>query len=127
MNEKRISDYTINKQQKLPHEKLEVFNVAIEFIELVDALGTLRQSAGARDQLRRASTSIAVNIGEACGKSINSKDRCHFFMIARGSTLESAAALRVLLALKLINTNQYQQTRNLCVRLYAMLTKLALR
>ena len=45
--------------------------------------------------------------------------------MARGSALESAAALRVLLALRVIPPTTHLCGRNLCERLYAMLTKLA--
>jgi len=109
--------------QLLPHERLDVFAVAIELVELVRSLGSLRGNAGALDQLRRASTSVAVNIGEACGKS--GADRRRYFSIARGSALESAAALRVLLALGLVKRERYGEGRTLCERLYAMLTQLS--
>ncbi len=109
--------------QLLPHERLDVFAVAIELVELVRSLGSLRGNAGALDQLRRASTSVAVNIGEACGKS--GADRRRYFSIARGSALESAAALRVLLALGLVKRERYGEGRTLCERLYAMLTRLS--
>jgi four helix bundle protein len=107
----------------LPHERLDAFAVAIELVELVRSLGSLRGTAGALDQLRRASTSVAVNIGEACGKS--GADRRRYFTIARGSALESAAALRVLLALGSVNHERYGEGRALCERLYAMLTRLS--
>ena len=49
------------------------------------------------DRLDRASTSISLNIAEGNGKS-SPRDRCRFFDIARGSALECAAALDVLVA-----------------------------
>ena len=108
--------------QLLPHERLDVFRVSIELVEMVSSLGSIRGTASALDQLRRASTSVAVNIGEACGKQ--NADRRRFFGIARGSALESAAALRVLLALGLLKRERFDEGRKLCERLYAMLTKL---
>jgi four helix bundle protein len=49
----------------------------------------------------RASTSIPLNIAEGNGK-YTSMDRCHFFDNARGSTLECAACLDLLVAKSLI-------------------------
>ena len=107
----------------LPHEKLDAFRVAIELVELVAALPLIRGSSDARDQLKRAATSAALNCAEACGK--HGDDRTRFFEIARGSSLESAAALRVLLALGAISSEEHERGRLLCGRLYSMFTKLS--
>lgn len=50
-----------------------------------------------RDQLDRASTSIVLNLAEGNGK-FTSPDRCRFFDTSRGSALECAAGLDVLVA-----------------------------
>lgn len=121
-NSRIAPELVLALERPLPHEKLDVFRVAIELVELVTALGSLRGTAGALDQLRRAATSVAVNIGEACGK--RGADRRRFFEIARGSALECAAALRVLLALGMIKQQRFAAGRALCERLYAMLTRL---
>ncbi|MGJ8639124.1 MAG: four helix bundle protein [Opitutaceae bacterium] len=77
------------------HEKLKVYQRALDFVEFADALpiDSLKGLA-ARDQLDRASTSIPLNIAEGNGK-FTSKDRCRFFDVARGSALECAAVLDV--------------------------------
>ena len=111
------------ESKPLPHEKLDVFRVAIELVEHVAQLHARRGASSAVEQLRRASNSIALNIAEACGKQ--GKDRQRFFTIARGSALESAAALRVLLAMGAIGAGEHGTGRGLCERLYAMLTKLS--
>jgi four helix bundle protein len=80
------------------HEKLEVYREAITFIEwlsgLLDEIGRV---GDIKDQLDRASTSIALNIAEGNGK-YTPKDRCRFFDTAHGSALECAAGLDILVA-----------------------------
>jgi four helix bundle protein len=78
------------------HEKLEVYQASLLFIAWLEpVLQRLPKSLSVTDQLDRASTSIPLNIAEGNGK-FTSADRCRFFDIARGSALESAAALDVL-------------------------------
>ena len=91
-----------------------------------DAPGLQRQawgSADARDQLRRASSSTVLNVAEACGKT--GADRRRFFLIARGSACEAAAALDVLAAFGAVDAKTQRQCHGLCDRLYAMLTRLS--
>lgn len=78
------------------HEKLQIYQRALDFIVLVEAiLEKLPKRVAGHDQLERASTSIPLNIAEGKGK-FTSADRCRFFDIARGSALECAATLDVL-------------------------------
>jgi four helix bundle protein len=60
-------------------------------------LETQERLGDVRDQLDRASTSIALNIAEGNGQ-FSPKDRCKFFDTARASALECAAALDILVA-----------------------------
>ena len=80
------------------HEKLEVYREAIALIAwLSELLETLGRVGDVRDQLDRASTSIALNIAEGNGK-FSPKDRCKFFDTAHASALECAAGLDILVA-----------------------------
>ena len=86
------------------HEKLEVYQKAIMFIAWVDSLlGNIPKSLAVYNQLERAATSIPLNIAEGNGR-YTAADRCRYLDIARGSALECAACLDVLVARKLIES-----------------------
>jgi four helix bundle protein len=103
------------------HEKLDVYREAIAFCAWTgDLLSSIAAKAAAKDQLDRASTSIPLNIAEANGKFSN-KDRARFLEIARGSALECAAALDVLVARKLAMPDQIDGAKENLVRIVQML------
>ncbi len=80
------------------HEKLEVYREAIAFVGWLSAIVEPTVRIGeVKDQLDRAATSIPLNTAEGNGK-FTPKDRCRFFDIARGSALECAAGLDILVA-----------------------------
>lgn len=82
------------------HEKLKVYQESIRFVCWADErLLKIPRTLAAHNQLDRASTSIPLNIAEGNGKYTDA-DRCRFFDIARGSALECAACLDVLVAKK---------------------------
>lgn len=77
-------------------EKLKVYREAISFVGWSEGiLQRCPDKAAVKDQLDRASTSIPLNIAEGNGKW-SSRDRCRFLEIARGSAVECAACLDVL-------------------------------
>jgi len=78
------------------HEKLQVYQEALAFVAwLSGRLEDVPRLGEIKDQLDRASISIPLNIAEGNGKYLP-KDRCRFFDIARGSALECAAGLDLL-------------------------------
>lgn len=80
------------------HEKLRAYQEALRFAAWVGpVIESFPAKLAVRDQLDRASTSIALNIAEENGKRSHA-DRCRYLDIARGSALESAACLDVLVA-----------------------------
>jgi len=78
------------------HERLNVYQSSLDFINwLNEILSDQPKNNAIVNQLARASISIPLNIAEGNGK-YTSADRCRFFDIARGSALECAASLDVL-------------------------------
>jgi four helix bundle protein len=103
------------------HEKLDVYREAIAFCSWTgDLLNAITAKAAAKDQLDRASTSIPLNIAEGNGK-FSAKDRARFLEIARGSALECAAALDVLVARKLATPEKVESAKENLVRIVQML------
>jgi four helix bundle protein len=103
------------------HEKLEVYRESIAFYAWVgEFLNTISAKAAAKDQLDRASTSIPLNIAEGNGK-FSAKDRARFLEMARGSALECAACLDVLVARKLANSDQAGEAKGQLVGIVRML------
>jgi four helix bundle protein len=80
------------------HEKLRAYQEALRFVAWVGpVIEEITPKLAAKDQLDRASTSMVLNTAEGNGKRSHA-DRCRYFDIARGSALESAACLDVLVA-----------------------------
>jgi len=84
------------------HEKLNVYSQALDFITWVAVvLERVPKNVAVYNQLDRASTSIPPNIAEGTGK-FTAPDRCRYYDSARGSALECAAALDVLVAKQIL-------------------------
>lgn len=103
------------------HEKLDVYRESIALVAWVSSLldGAVR-AGDTREQLDRASGSIALNIAEGNGK-FSAKDRCRFFDIAHGSALECAAALDVLVAKGRATADQVVPGKEMLQRIVRML------
>jgi four helix bundle protein len=103
------------------HEKLDVYREAIAFCAWTgELLNEITAKAAVKDQLDRASTSIPLNIAEGNGK-FSGKDRARFLEIARGSALECAACLDVLVARKLAAPEQIDSAKDNLARIVQML------
>ena len=80
------------------HERLKVYQEALRFVVWASPIiEDLPGKLAAKDQLDRASTSVVLNLAEGNGKRSH-PDRCRYFDIARGSGVECAACLDVLVA-----------------------------
>ncbi len=109
----------------LSHEKLEVYKLTIKFYALtalvVESLP--RGHGSVKDQLKRASISIPLNIAEGAGK-IPPRDQSKFYAIARGSALECGVIYDILNVLGLIGPNRYAHGKKLLVSIASMLSKM---
>ena len=110
---------------ELDHEKLDVYRAALDFAAW--AYTVCRTLKGldrpTRDQLLRASQSIALNIAEGCGK-IPSADRGRFPQIAGGSAGECGAILDILDRCGVLDREAVRKGKDLLVRIVAMLTRM---
>lgn len=108
----------------LNHEKLHVYQKSLDVVTLVDRwLSELKRRPVAADHLRRASTSVPLNIAEGNG-DFSQRRRAYFFDIARGSALESAACLDLLRSFSLLDREAVGEGKVQLSQVCAMLYKL---
>jgi len=110
-------------------EKLEVYKKAKSFNKGIYAYLTSTKNLDGvtRDQLRRASFSIMLNIAEGTSR-FSKADRRNFFVISRGSTFECVAILDFLQDENLLEQEKYRQfyrdAEELSKMLFAMIRNL---
>ena len=114
--------------RRLDRERLHVYQLALDFLSLADALiATLpRGHAYLIDQFYRAAASICLNIAEGAGE-FSSRDKARFYRMARRSATECAAILDVCRRLRLTSPEHTAAGRELLVQIVAMLTAMARR
>ena len=106
------------------HEKLHVYQASLTFITWAAKLvSSVESKAAAKDQLDRAATSVPLNIAEGNGK-FAMRDRCRFIEIARGSALECAACLDVLVAKGLCDNAMVSAGKGQLLEIVSVLTGL---
>ena len=108
------------------HERLDVYQVALEFFDLADEIveNLPRGRGHLADQLARASLSIVNNIAEGAGK-FSKGDKRRYYLSAAGSATECAAMLDVCLRRRLTTEQVHRTGKQLLDRIVAMLVKLA--
>jgi four helix bundle protein len=111
-----------NETPVLDPHRLDCYRLALEFATLAARL-IPRGHRELRDQLTRASLSIPLNIAESCGRR-SPADKAHFFAIARGGAMESAAIVDVARSLGLVTVVIAKEASWLLVRITQMLTRL---
>lgn len=106
------------------HEKLRAYQDALRFCAWIEPIiDRLPARVSARDQLDRAATSIVLNIAEGNGKRSH-PDRCRFLDISRGSTLECAACLDVLVAKNLAHADEVRPGKEILLGIVSMIAGL---
>jgi four helix bundle protein len=89
-------------------EKLEIYQVVKR--QNLKALALISESTSIdlyiKDQWKRASLSILLNLAEGTGR-MSVQDKKHFYTIARGSVFECAAILDLLHEMKLVEEDVY--------------------
>ncbi len=113
---------------KFNHDGLDVYRLAVEFtIAADDWVKCLPQGRGyLADQLRRAASSITLNIAEGAGE-FSPGDKARFFRMARRSATECAAILDVSRGIGALEVDPWKRGRGMLIRIVSMLTKMVLR
>ncbi len=108
-------------QRRLPSgfERLDCYRLAIELSKMVTGL-VPRGHASLRDQIERATASVALNTAEGYGRS-QAREKAHFYQIALGSTLESSAVIDLLQARGLASQSACAVAKGIAGRVAQML------
>ncbi len=109
-------------------EKLIVYEKSKDFNKRVNLfLRTQELDRTTKDQLRRASFSIMLNIAEGSGR-YSKADKRHFYVISRGSVFECAAIFDYLKDIVNLEQDQfrsfYSELEELSKMLYSMIKSL---
>jgi len=90
-------------------EKLEVYKKAKNFNKNVLAFlrGPITIDSVTKNQLRRASLSIALNIAEGTSR-FSKADKRHFYVISRGSAFECVAVFDILKDEVVISSEEFR-------------------
>jgi four helix bundle protein len=116
-------------KQLFDHEKLDVYQLELEFLEWACALiGDMNRSSREYrseliQQLDRASLSVLLNTAEGNAKR-HGRQRAKFLDDARGSTMECAACLDASVAKHFVSTERIRPGKETLARIASMLTRL---
>lgn len=119
-----VSRQTKMKEQKF--RKLKVWNKAIDFVEDIYKISSKfpkEEIYGLTSQIRRASTSVALNIAEGSGAN-SDNEFIRFLNIALRSTYEVICGIEIAERLKYLNENELNSLSSKCDEISAMITGL---
>ena len=109
------------------YEKLHVYQLSLRHVSEVYRLVSKipRGNSDLQSQLKRASTSVTLNIAEGAGKVAKS-DKRHFYAIARGSAMECGAIWDVLMVTNLVSAGELKEVKGLSRDIVNILTRLCM-
>ncbi len=107
------------------HQRLKCYNYSLDVAKSIPTLTRTWPKGHAYliDQLKRAASSICLNICEGNAK-FSQKDRSRFFVIARASAAEVSAIMDVSYSLNLTSEEIYVTTQDKLVQISKMLYRL---
>ena len=106
------------------HEKLRAYQEALKFAAWAEpVVDGIAGKTSVRDQLERAATSVSLNIAEGNGKR-SIVDRCRYLDSARGSALECAACLDLLVVRGKLDEHVAQQGKQILLGVVSMIAGL---
>ena len=109
------------KHTQFDHEKLKVYQESLRFVGWAsDVLERIPTKMAVYNQLDRASTSIPLNIAEGTAKH-TIPDRCRYFDTARGSAVECAACLDILITKRVLTMDDIQLGKEMLLAIMPML------
>ena len=105
------------------HHKLKCYLLSLELAKSMPSL-TRGWPFYLSDQLKRALTSVILNISEGNGR-MSPKDRRRFFNIAVASAKESASAFDIAYSFRLISQIDYSKMQDGLLQVVKMVSKLS--
>ncbi len=111
---------------RFDHEKLEVYQLALRFLAVAYLIASRlpRGHSNLADQLKRAATSIVLNIAEGAEEFAEAEKK-RFYRIAKRSGAECAAILDVARIIMHRRTEESVEGRDLLLRIVSILVRLA--
>jgi four helix bundle protein len=108
----------------MKHDDTRIYRRSLELVALSKAVNhELPVGYGFLvDQLRRASSSVALNFSEGYSKP-SPREQRRFFNIARASAYEVAAIFDVAYAFDVIRPEHHERGRDICDHIAAMITR----